>query len=216
MTDDRPLTMPPACAAFDATVQRVLDGDLPPAALAEAHALDCHECRELAGATRVLLEGLATIPSPVPPADFADRIVPAAVAERKRSADRRWTARVAAFTLAASVLTAFVLANPWRPTAPRSQEMVAVTKTPPSVAKSFAEAGSAFVSLTKRAADESFAPAKSLFANIDLPKPTPAVAPPDAPDAASAVRPITNTAKRALNLFIRDVGGLATIPQMKS
>lgn len=208
------------CAAFDAAVQAVLDGTVPPSALDDPHARGCRPCREVAAAARLLLTGLESLTLPPPPAGFADRVVPAVTADRRRAASAWRTARVAAASLAASALIAFA-AFPSRPGAqqavvPRSDAPAAVVQAP-SVAKSLADARSAVVSLTKRAATESFSPAKSLFASLDLtPPPAPVSAPAADVPAASAVQPIANTAKRAINLFIRDVSTLAPVPQQKS
>ncbi|QEL19402.1 hypothetical protein [Limnoglobus roseus] len=209
-----------ACGRFEVAVQRVLDGDLPIDALSDPHTESCPACREMAGATVALLTGLKSLPPVLPPANFADRVVPAVIAER-RQADFRRSVRIAVASLAAAVVVAFLATegrqSPQPAVASRSPDPVRIA--PPSVTKSFAEAGSAVVSLTKRATEESLSPARNLFASLDTVRPTPAAVPVQTdlrPTSASPVEPITNTAKRALNLFIRDVGGFASIPQQKS
>ena len=211
----------PTCPLFEAVVQRVLDGALPIAALTDPHAEGCPPCRETAAAVRVLLAALKSPTPIVPPAHFAERVVPVVVADRRRRAEFRRSVRIAVASLAASILVAFLTTDfrpVSQPTAFRSVEPVPQNQpTPPSVTKSFADAGSAVFSLTRRAADESLSPARNLFAGLDVPRPTPTPVHADIkPTSSSPVEPITNTAKRALNLFIRDIGGLAAIPQQKS
>lgn len=218
---NEPSIPPTACAAFDATVQAVLDRTLPASALDDAHCRECDSCREISAAARLLLIGLESQSLPTPPADFAERIIPAIVAESRRPVNSWRTARIAVASLAASALLAFFAVPPrqtgqQQTVATKATAPMPVAARAPSVTQSLAEARSAVVSLTKRAATESLSPAKSLFASLDpTPPPTPPAPPSDVP-TASPVEPITNTAKRALNLFIRDVSGLSPIHQRKS
>lgn len=200
------------CERYEAAVQAVLDGEQPRTALTDPHAAACSACRQTAALAAVLL---APRPKVAPPAGFAERVLPAVVADRRRVHVRR-TLQIAVASLAAAVVVA-VLATDGRqppPSATATREAAAPPSEPapaalPSVDRSIAEARSALVSLTKRATEESLSPARNLFASLDVPQPAAVPTSPPRPAAASPVEPITNTAKRAIHLFIRDVGGLA-------
>lgn len=211
----------PNCAAFDAVLQSVFDGDRPASALDDLHAATCEPCRELASAAKELLAGFPILAAPIDsPVDFASRIVPNVLAERNRSRAVRRTIVAVAASLAASVLIAVAASRPWYSQVREVVKIESVNQNsdlkPPPVESSFRQAGAAFASLTKRAAEESIAPARNLLAGIELTPPAPTVVPMPPTRASSTVEPITNTAKRAINLFIRDVGGLAPSSNMKS
>jgi anti-sigma factor RsiW len=213
------------CGEFDAQINRALDGEFSVTELSRnPHLSVCADCRSSLAAVPVLLEALQSQAEVVLPSGFAERVVPRVLAERKQTAERKWGLKVLIGSLAASVAFAFVVAAPWRSTPTIRTDSVAVrnpTEKLPSVSKSFADAGTAFVSLTKRAANETLAPARKLFAvretaptqaNTSLPRPGDPV-----PAATSTIQPITDTTKRAINLFLRDVGSLTSIPnKMKS
>ncbi len=208
------------CDAYAEIVHAVLDGDRPVEALASPHTVDCDDCRVLADSARSLTKGCDLLSRSTTPRDFAADVIPAIIAERRRERFFRRTMATAA--LAASVFAAIAL---WYPTRPNDR---AVTHRepalepnhvkPPAVEDSLREAGTAFVSLTKRTAIETLTPARNLLAGIELSDAIPEIDPPrpDGPPVASPIAPIANTARRAINLFIRDVGGLAPSPQRKS
>jgi hypothetical protein len=208
------------CDAFAEVVQSVLDGDRPAGALAAPHAANCDDCRALAESAQALAAGIRELARSIVPPDFAARVVPAALAERRR--ERFGRRAMATTALAASVLFAIIVAKPWAPDGRAVAERETVSEPPvriaPPVEDSLREAGSAFVSLTKRTAAETFAPARNLLAGIELPDATPPAEPPkvEAASMDSPIAPITNTARRAINLFIRDVGGLAPSSNRKS
>jgi hypothetical protein len=93
-----------------------------------------------------------------------------------------------------------------------------------SIRSTLNEAGSAVVSLTRKASDDTLAPARNLFSTRAASKPPagrPSADLPEAitelPESAKAgLEPLTNTARRAVNLFIRDVGSVAGPGKMKS
>lgn len=241
--DDRPAD----CRAFDRLANRVLDRELPPAALdADAHATHCPGCRAArAGVVRLLRRTFPPVLAPTP--GFADRVTRAAVADFRRRRMLRRAARVGIGALAASLLVGTWFASPRSPLADRGAfarwwpagvvRPVPVPEAPPapdstpdrqespdSIRGRFAEAGSAVVSLTRKATDDTLAPALTLF-TAPAPSPVrpgrPAGELPEAltelPQAAKAgLEPLTNTAKRAVNLFLRDVGGAAGGGKMKS
>lgn len=208
------------CDTFAEIVQAVLDGDRPRSALDTDHAATCDDCRAIADSAKSLEVGIAALARTIPPRDFVADVIPVVLAERRRERFMHRAAATAA--LAASVLAAVAL---WYPTRPNDR---AVTHRdpapepnlvkPPAIEGSLREAGTAFVSLTKRTAIETLTPARNLLAGIELSDAIPEVDPPrpDTPPVASPIAPIANTARRAINLFIRDVGGLAPSPQRKS
>ncbi len=205
------------CDLFAEIVQSVFDGERPATALDAAHAVHCEACRELADSAKALALGIDALARAIPPRDFSADVVPVVLAERRRGRFVRRSTIAAA--LAASVVAAVVMLPKFpdgRAVAVR--EPAPAPAKPPAVEESLREAGTAFVSLTKRTAVETLAPARSLLAGIELPDTAPAVVPPapESPAASSPIAPITNTARRAINLFIRDVGGLAPTPQRKS
>lgn len=207
----------PECAAFEAIVHSVLDGDRSVADLEHSHANECDPCRELASSARLLSAGLS-LSSLAPPIDFASRVIPSVLANRQRERAIRRTIVAVAASLAACVMVA-VFASPQPSSGPSlASKSTSTEPKPPQVVESFRLAGSAFVSLTKRAASESLEPAKNLLVGIERPDPPlPVTRPMELSiPATSPVEPITNTAKRAINLFIRDVGGLAPSSNMKS
>ncbi len=220
---------PPAnpCADFEAVTNAVLDRHLPPTALDSPHLSECPSCRELAGSVQLLLSALAS-PPPVPPDGFAFRVVAAAVRDRKRQARIRWGARVGGLAVAAGLLLAVYLGN--RSAAPTPVEIVEnakpqpipshpeVTPTPrpAKVADKLAEAGSAFASITQKTADQALLPTRNLFPMpepVELPS-VPAIVPPQTDSLAQlpstakvGLEPVATSAKRAWNLFVRDVSG---------
>jgi hypothetical protein len=218
MTDpDRP---PTDCALFEAQVQRVLDRELDAAALDDPHAAACADCRSLAAAAKVLA---AYKPPPPPaPVELASRLTDAAVWDFGSRRRRRVVGRAAGAALAASVLVGGFLF--FRPT-PAAIEVVEVpprvspTPTeapPPRVADKFADAGQALAALTRKATDQTITPTRQLlppaeamtFSTGDVPGVEPAAESLAGVSGAarSGLEPMANTTKRALNLFLRDVG----------
>jgi hypothetical protein len=234
-----PADCPPACAAFDRLVNRVLDGDVSPTALnADPHPVICRACRQTRAATFLLIDGLNRLTESVPSAGFVDGVTRTAVRDYRRRTAVRWTVRTGVGALAAAVLIGWLVlpTSDSSPTANKdSQKDVPVPILPD--AKTYArqdppaetirgrisEAGSAVVSLTRKATDDTLTPARNLFATpaprvnpkqpaIELPDPLA-----EMPQAARAgLEPLADTAKRAVNLFLRDVGGVTGSGKMKS
>jgi hypothetical protein len=217
--DDLPAPDRPAgCAAFEAMVNAVLDRELGPDALDGDHSAGCAECRALAVAARQLL--VATFAQPRPPSGFTERVV--AVAVRDRRARRRL--RLVGAALAASVLagtTVYLL----RPTSVETREFVHVPPAPdvvpeappPRVSDRFAEAGSALVAITNRVKEQTVNPPRTLLPPseaVTVPKAgaVPGIEPvaeslAGMPEAArSGIEPVADKSRRAVNLFLRDVG----------
>jgi hypothetical protein len=206
------------CTAFEAVVNAVLDRELGPDALDGDHPAGCTECRALAAAARQLLG--TTFTQPAPPSDFAERVVAAAV--RDRRARRRL--RLVGAALAASVLAGIAMYL-LRPTPVETREFVEVPPAPrvvpeappPRVSDRFAEAGSALVAITNRAREQTLNPTRTLLPSpeaVVVPKAgaVPGIEPvaeslAGMPEAArSGIEPVADKSRRAVNLFLRDVG----------
>lgn len=211
----------PLCAESRAAWQRKLDG----VAFAEnetlqSHRATCPSCREFEAATR-RFEAALRLQQPVePPIDFAQRVLSRYRAEPVRP----WLARnagiVGGFVLAASVLIAVFGVSIPQNESVESGSLAVSANLPPvvlapgrpsSLSDSLNEAGSAVASLTQKAADEALdwqLPALSLSINGPLERLEPAVASIQTvgQGAANGMTPFTNTARRAADLFLREVG----------
>ncbi len=206
------------CERFAALVTRLLDREASAETLADdSHMVECASCREM-----VAIVEQFPLPTPKPSMLFTERVVRAADRDYRQRRRTRWMVRSGAMAIAASVLVAVVAMKPW---AAKPNEIVQVPEVksivkPVKLEQSFAEAGSAFVSITRKATDQSLAPAVNWIASRD------AVVPAERnsgstlanlPNAAKdGIEPIANTTKRAFNLFVRDVAGLTASGKMKS
>lgn len=195
------------CAGFLERLNRVLDGDAAQTSLiADEHVMACAVCRGRLAAARVLTACPPVLPVPSP--GFAIKAVNAALlAERQRSRTRI-AFGVGFAALAASLALAFWLSGTPKPVTPDARPVMASH----GVQKPLAEAREAIASLGTKAMDESIAPAANLFAVApEKPQPAASMVFSELPDAAKAgVQPLVNSPKRAINLFLRDVGGVAT------
>lgn len=215
---------PPACEPTVARLQRVLDGDLPGAALdADPHAQACATCR---GRVRAATLMLAVYPARRPPATVPSRLTDAILAgvraDRRRRVMRRWVG--AAAGLAAAV--GLVAWSPWM-----LADRPAVVERPPvlepepgrppvRLGAELAKAGDALKE-SSRAWAEPVTATPKLFAAITGSVATPAVAATpevepvrqslaELPDAArTGLEPVTGSAKKAWNRLLRDVGVVA-------
>jgi hypothetical protein len=205
-----------SCAEWDNALQERLDGG--PASGRpglEPHLATCPTCRERHAAARRLEEGLRLLAPPSPPAGLADRIVGRVLAEHRARLHRRHQLlRAVAAVAAAVLLVCFTV--PDRPAPPEWVPPVAVERQPasvPSLRDSFAEASSAVVDLTRRTADETVGQGRLLV-------PVVVATPPDAAGdplppvhplreagqgVSTGLDPVTDSARRALDLFLRDI-----------
>jgi hypothetical protein len=201
-TSTRPLS---PCGQFDTRLQRILDGETSVDALTtDPHLPTCSACADSALAARLLLTTLAA-PAMVPvPAGFASRVLDRLQSERVNRQQRLRTIRIAIVSLAAAVLLAVGASSPWS-TGPTPISVAVASRLAPAE------------SLTR--VDESLAPAQQLFASVSTaPAPmatphTPIVGTSTLPTTAFA--PVTNTTKRAIDLFVRDLSGLARVNKSK-
>lgn len=221
---------PPAptnCDAYEAVVQRVLDREIGPEALADSHAAACPGCRRLAAAAAVFATGLDRIRTrgPVEVAR-TDRIAAAAVNDFRYRRRVAWASRATGVALAASVFIAVAAYLPRLGDGPPVQRTVSgvpqispdpsPTPTPDRVGDRVVDATAALASITKKATE------RTLMPRMLIPTPE-RVALPDAEltstvepateslatvsqSAKSGIEPMTTGAKRAMNLFLRDTG----------
>lgn len=219
-----PPDRPADCAAFESVVNAVLDRELGPDALDGDHPAACPDCRALAAAARLLLGAPVVRPHAAP--GLTEQIV--AVVVRDRRARRR--RRVVGLALAASLLlgAGAVLLQP--PAAGPREVVhvppdlpVAPEAPPPRVSDQFAEAGSAVMAITRRARDRTVNPTRTLIPppeSVTVPTALPGIEPAaeslaGMPDGVrSGIEPVTDKTRRAVNLFLRDVG-IGTPPKSK-
>jgi len=202
-------------------MHRRLDGEFgePPPGL-DAHLAGCRDCRELVALAGRLEEGVRLLPCPAPPPDLAGRVT-ARVLFRQRQA-RRWRRAGAVVSLAAALLLAVWLIRPATPptAAPDVTGGEVVRRDPParpvpSLQRQVEEAGQAVVTLTRRAADETVGPTRAFLPELPLPTVAAAAVDPPPVEAARSLRevgqnvtaglePVTNSARRAFSMFLRE------------
>lgn len=206
------------CRAWEDLLQRHLDGE--PSDLRQ-HLLGCPDCAAYGADLARLLGGVARLkPPPVPP-HLTDSVARALTAEaRRRKRSRRWgrVAAVVGVAVAASLLLA-VGVRWWidRPAGGPVARVAREEEQPPPLRESVTAAGDAVTSLTKAAAEETTkGPASLLGAVKETARPL--EAPAEAPrlerpmrEAADGVKdgfaPVTDSARRAVGLFLRDLPG---------
>ncbi len=218
----------PDCTAFEAVVQRVLDGEFAHDRLGDRHVQSCPACRDLLKAT----VAFAAFPTPVPKPSVGlnQRVLLTVLHDRRQRRQRRQRRLLVGGSALAMAACLFISLGVYftqtgsKPT----PEIVEVAPMPPTlnalrVTDQVAEAGSAITAMTRRATEQAMRPTRALFPvdpmavpQIDLPTTMePATESLAAlPSAAkSGLEPITDGTRRAVNLFLRDVG---FSPKLKS
>ena len=205
-------------------LQARLDGAAPLAiAEVEEHLATCPACRAQDAAARRLEAGLRLLTPPAPPAGLTERVVAGVLAERRRRLRLARWGRAAVAAAAAVLVVVLVSENrPRLPLPSAPDEPIAAVPTPPEVPEtvslrdSVAEAGSAVASLTRRTADETVGQGRLLLPVVaraapeDL-VPVPPMEPPVGPlreagqGLSSGLEPVTSSARRAFDLFLREV-----------
>lgn len=222
---------PPACAPTADRIQAVLDGLLPPDALAaDLHPAACPVCRERVRAARLVLAALAEPCEPITvPAGLTNAILAGVRADRRARTRRRVLAYVGGFAAAAAIAVA-VWMN-W----PKPQEVVeqiqpapvpaptpdpAPAPRPIRVADQLAKAGDALRDSTRAVAEPAAAPPRVFAALTDsLFKPPAAPVPIDLGPAGRSLseipaaarvglEPVAGSAQKALSRLMRDVGAI--------
>jgi len=212
------------CQACQDLLQQPLDGQaLPGAAQAELekHLHACPECWALQAGLRRLGAGLRLLAPPAPPAHLAQQIVAQVRRQQRQRLRVRWLAGAA---LAAGLLLVVLLWRPWQAGVPdgggKSGTMAEVKPVPeqpvvPAVnlRQTMEEAGSVMASLTSQTADATMdqtrlflplVPGPTL-SSLDIPQPA-TLSLGDAGRGVSAgLEPVTSSARRAVDLFFRDL-----------
>jgi hypothetical protein len=214
------------CIACEDLLQDRLDGALPgPHASALAgHLASCPACRQRYAAAGRLREGLQLLPPPALPPGMSRRIVAAVLAEHRGRLHRQRWAR-AAVGLAAAVLV-FVLLDkqrpPLAPPPPVPPEVAEADAASGSLRETVTEASSAVVNLTRRTADETVGSTRLLLPVMVARAPTdepPLPSPMDPPvqslreagqGLSAGLEPVTSSARRAFDLFLREVPPMET------
>lgn len=200
-----------------------LDGDpLADRAALEQHLRSCRDCRELHAAAGGLEEGLRLFPMPRPRPGLSDAIVAGVLADR-RARIRQRRGWVAALAVAAALLVAvFLGAGGWQTheqTARVSDgfKVAAPAESTISVRESVSEVGSALASLTQRTANEAVGQSRLLLPEV-LPAPpltespmvqleldpTTASLKQAGQGVATALDPVTTSARRAFGMLLRE------------
>lgn len=228
------LPLPEACADYERLVQAVCDREQPRSALQSEHVRHCQDCQNRFHTAELLLTTLEQIAESRDvslPVNFADRVLPVVLGEQQaeRRAERRSRrlrsvltvgALAASFTLAA-LLIRDRLGEP--APVPQRSELASlharpVAEVPPIlVSAQLTEVRETLADLTRRTAEEALSPAQTFLPDRS-PEPPVVVVPAegmgatvatlaDVPEAArTSLEPLTGSAERALNLFLRDVG----------
>jgi len=203
------------CTTCRDLLQRRLDGESISHPVLQRHLDDCGECRQAHLAGERLLAGVARIKAPVASAALVERITQRVISDRRAQRRRRV---LITLSLAASLLLVFATLA-WGPThVPAPIDLARADDAPaaPELRDSVAQAGSAVVAISARAADDAVDPARELLpvlagpmlAELDLHPIVegPAVALNDAGQGLKAgFEPMTSSARRAIGLFLRDL-----------
>jgi hypothetical protein len=216
------------CAECQEYWQQILDGrpEAGAASFAE-HMAACPACGQWNTAVRRMRDGLRLVAAPPVPSDFAQRVAERVIADQvgRQRQRRRWFASAA---LAASLFLAVFAGYRWinsKEPGPVSPGPVAdggkgapEAPTPaPSPRASVTEAGEAVASLSRKATEETVEQTRLLwpvataplsFDGIDLQTPLD----PSAQSlreagqgVSSGLEPVANSARRAMNLFWREL-----------
>lgn len=221
------------CDLCQDLIQQRLDG-LEPAdpALLEGHLHDCPACRSLHAAAISLQHGLRLLTPQSPPDALTDRVASRLLADyRTRMRWRRGTAWAALAASALLMLSAYLWwrgtvsvpgtpfdPNPLAKELPRKgpDELPEPLPAPAGVRESMSEVGSAMAQVAARTADATVAESRHFLPLL----PAPALpklqlpSPPSAPTqvlreagegVSGALAPITDSPRRALDLFLRDL-----------
>jgi hypothetical protein len=212
------------CRACQQLLQRFLDGAAD--ADLERHLASCPHCAAEQPALRKLLDGVALLRPPNPPAGLADLLTVRLCLEARRRKRLLLRRRLTALAgLAAALVLVALGVRTWRPAeidptpkggSPSVKAPEGDKNSAPALRDSVAEAGVAVASLTTRTADATVGQTASLLPL--LPAPTvealasaPAIEGPIEPlreasaGVSAGLAPVADSARRAVSLFIRDL-----------
>jgi hypothetical protein len=212
------------CPECQDVLQRRLDGTvLVPDAALDQHLAQCPPCRERHAAARRLLEGLRASPRRVPPADFARRVVAAALRDRQRRRSRLRRSLYLTAGLAAAILLMLLAGYVNHPNPGDGKPdvgPVAKQDTPPELKKDAAAPPTTLAAVTGRLADKTLEQAKVLLTAANPVEGLPVgelanVAEPLEPaaeplrqarqEAGEGLQAVARSARRAFDYFARDL-----------
>lgn len=213
-----------SCRAWEDLLQRHLDGDPAGAEALSRHLRDCPHCGVQKASVTRLLTGLTRLTPPSPPAGLSERLSGVLLSEARRRKRGRWRLRVGVFAglAAAALLLAVGLAAWPRPEKERSlvatlPPQAQASEPPPPLRDNVALASDAVASLTKNTARDTTEQSSALLSAVkDTTEPLKRVPAPVEPqldkpmrEAADSVSdgltPVTDSARRAVGLFLRDL-----------
>ena len=209
-----PLT--PECEAYVAVVQSVLDRESAVELLHDPHCLSCSRCGEL---QRSALELQRWQAEPVQvPARFTEQVCLALNREAAKQWRLRWAMRLTAVFLIIGGVS-WPLWNSHKPvTVEKAKPLPAIELPESRFENGISEVGTAIVTATRNATDQSLKPAQNLFTwpesfNASSNQPVPLA---DAgetlynvPQAAKAgFDPVASGTKRAVNRLLRDLSAI--------
>jgi hypothetical protein len=207
------------CEQYRDLLNRYLDGETDADALGD-HAGRCPDCAALHRGAHRLTQAFALLRPPTPPGTLTDDVLRGLHADQRRRIGLR-------FGLAAAAIAAFLMlafgVHLFRPRPQGNEVAVAPPTVPPAPAvpaptlrETVNEASQAFGQLTARAADETVAPARTFWPVLkpapldewDRPVPLEDSTRPlkeTGQSAVVAIEPVTRSARRALDLLLRDL-----------
>jgi len=219
------------CSEFQNWLQQRLDGEASAAAGdVEGHVVACASCRELQTAAGRLIQALGVQVAPAPPSRMSDQIVSLVLSDitSQQQARKRWNRRLGVTAaLAASLLLAVTMGYFWRQSnrrpGPPNPDTLVIKEEKPTRAQAqpslnIQEAGSALVALVNRTADETVGQSRVLLPQgVSTPAlPASETWQPTLEPGADSLReaqegvalgfePVTSSARRAVNLFLREI-----------
>ncbi len=172
----------------------------------------CPDCRERPCPACRLIASLRAEPVAAP-TGFADRAFVAVVRDRRQRQRQHWAGRVG---VAAALLVAVGLTADGLLPRPKIElvELVEVTPVAPLLvtpADPIGDVRDALASVTQRAGEAALAPTRNLIAGMAEPvEPPPPMVEVAVPSASVAMLdPLTDTTRRAVSFFLKDVRQLA-------
>ena len=215
------VALPPDCLAFEQTVQSVLDGDLAEDRLVDAHSLVCPRCQAQARSVEILLTALRQPARPKSPT-LNQRLVHSLMREsrRRRRRPQLLRAYLVLGSVSAIVTSIWLLGRGTEGnTTTLKQEIVQKAPAPAprsSVSDPVREAGETVARITGRVAEEGRQTSQALVASPVSTMLTPVEVGVRMDPATESLQhvpasakagfePVTNTTRRAVNLFLRDV-----------
>lgn len=211
------------CRLGEQLLQEHLDGHRTADSL-EHHLEACTDCAADLPFLQRLLHGIPLLHPPVPPSDLTERLTMAVLAQPPRvpaPPKHRHLHPVLALALAASILLALGVWAPRvpQPNTPENSDSLASIDPHPAalpLQDTVEEAGSAMLALTSRTAGRTLESTATFFPTMDpaLLEPLPPMPPLEPPldplleagaNVSATISPLTDSARRAVGLFLRDL-----------